>query len=30
MAAVSVDPNRKKELEKIAVTCRQVPANPAR
>jgi len=30
MAAVSVDPNRRKELEKIAVTCRQVPANPAR
>lgn len=30
MAAVSVDPKRKKELEKIAVTCRQVPANPAR
>ena len=29
MAAVSVDPNRKKELEKIAVTCRRVPANPA-
>jgi pyruvate formate-lyase/glycerol dehydratase family glycyl radical enzyme len=29
MAAVSVDPNRKKELEKIAVTCRQIPANPA-
>jgi len=30
MAAVSVDPNRKKELEKIAATCRLVPANPAR
>jgi formate C-acetyltransferase len=30
MAADSVDPNRKKELEKIAAICRQVPANPAR
>jgi pyruvate formate-lyase/glycerol dehydratase family glycyl radical enzyme len=29
MAAASVDANRKKELEKIAVTCRKVPANPA-
>ena len=29
MAAASVDSNRKKELEKIAITCRQVPANPA-
>ena len=29
MAAASVDSNRKKELEKIAVTCRKVPANPA-
>jgi pyruvate formate-lyase/glycerol dehydratase family glycyl radical enzyme len=30
MAAASVDSNRKKELEKIAATCRRVPANPAR
>jgi formate C-acetyltransferase len=30
MAVVSTDSNRKKELEKIAGTCRQVPANPAR
>ncbi len=29
MAAASVDANRKKELEKIADTCRKVPANPA-
>jgi len=29
MAAREMDPNRKKELETIAVTCRQVPANPA-
>jgi pyruvate formate-lyase/glycerol dehydratase family glycyl radical enzyme len=29
MAAAAVDSNRQKELEKIAVTCRRVPANPA-
>jgi len=29
MAAKGMDPNRRKELEKIAVTCRQVPANRA-
>ena len=29
MATRAIDPNRKKELEKIAVTCRRVPANPA-
>ena len=29
MAAAAPDSNRKKELEKIAVTCRRVPANPA-
>ena len=30
MAAATVDSNRRKELEKIAVTCRRVPAHPAR
>ena len=30
MAAKETDPARKKELEKIAVTCQWVPANPAR
>jgi len=30
MAAATKDSNRKKELEKIAVACRRVPANPAR
>jgi pyruvate formate-lyase/glycerol dehydratase family glycyl radical enzyme len=30
MAAEEKDPTRKKELEKIAETCRWVPANPAR
>jgi pyruvate formate-lyase/glycerol dehydratase family glycyl radical enzyme len=29
MAAKEIDTNRRKELEKIAVTCRQVPANRA-
>jgi len=30
MAAKEADPTRKKELERIAVTCQWVPANPAR
>jgi len=30
MAAKEKDPTRKKELERIAETCRRVPANPAR
>jgi formate C-acetyltransferase len=30
MAAKETDPARKKELERIAVTCQWVPANPAR
>jgi formate C-acetyltransferase len=30
MAVTETDPTRKKELERIAATCRWVPANPAR